>query len=102
MEMMAGGSSYGDDVDNKNNIENDAAKKKKSWKQESSPAAQKPNNGKQPLQQNCSSWTIPFPLVRRTFCVGVRVRYCSVLGGSVLTLHFNAHSLLLSLFSPFV
>lgn len=32
-------------------------------------ARQKPNNGKQPLQQNCSSWTVPFPLVRRTFCV---------------------------------
>lgn len=68
--------------------------KKKSWKQVSSPATQKPNNGKQPLQQNCSSWTIPFPLVRRTFlCVRVRVRYCSVLGCSVLTLHFNALSL---------
>lgn len=57
-----GGDGDGVDVDNKNNIE--GVQKMREFS-----ARQSPNNGKQPLQQNCSSWTVPFPLVRRTFCV---------------------------------
>lgn len=33
--------------------------------------------GKQPLQHNCSSRTVPFPLVRRTFCAIVRFYFDS-------------------------